>query len=72
VRWVIGEIGARLGVSTTTLAIAWLLRLPCQPIPIIGSRRLAATDEARAALDVRLSNDDWYRIWTAAAGHDVP
>ena len=72
VRWVMGEIGARLGVSTTTLAIAWLLRLPCRPIPIIGSRRLAAADEAGAALNLRLSNDDFYRIWTAAAGHDLP
>ena len=46
VRWVMGEIGARLGVSMTTLAIAWLLRLPSQPIPVIGSRRLSASDEA--------------------------
>ncbi|WP_374676005.1 aldo/keto reductase family oxidoreductase [Ideonella sp.] len=73
VRWVMGEIGARLGgVSATTLAIAWLLRLPCRPHPVIGSRRLEAADEARAALDLRLSADDWYRIWTAAAGHEVP
>ncbi len=72
VRWVMGEIGARLGASTTTLAIAWLLRLPCRPIPVVGSRRLAATDEAVAALRLRLSNDDWYRIWAASAGHEVP
>ncbi|MFO1338154.1 MAG: aldo/keto reductase [Burkholderiaceae bacterium] len=72
VRWAMGEIGARLGVSTTTLAIAWLLRLPCRPIPVVGSRRLEATDEAVAALGLRLGHDDWYRIWTAAAGHEVP
>lgn len=73
VRWAMGEIGARLGgVSATTLAIAWLLRLPCRPHPIIGSRRLAATDEAVAALPLRLGQDDWYRIWTAATGHEVP
>ena len=71
-RWVMGEIGARLGVSTTTLAIAWLLRLPCQPIPVIGSRRLSASDEAVAALSVELSADDWYRIWAASTGHEVP
>ena len=72
VRWVMGEIGARLDVSTTTLAIAWLLRLPSQPIPVIGSRRLSATDEAVAALKVRLDPDDWYRIWSASTGHEVP
>jgi predicted oxidoreductase len=71
-RWVMGETGARLGASLTTLAIAWLLRLPCRPIPVVGSRRLSAADEAVAALKLRLSADDWYRIWTAATGHEVP
>ena len=73
VRWVMGEIGAKLGgVSVTTLAMAWLLRLPCRPRPVIGSRRLEVAEEAVAALDLRLSNDDWYRIWSAATGHEVP
>jgi predicted oxidoreductase len=71
-RWVMGEIGARLEASLTTLAIAWLLRLPCRPMPVIGSRRLSASDEAVAALKLRLSPDDWYRIWSAATGHEVP
>jgi predicted oxidoreductase len=72
VRWTMGEIGARLDVSMTTLAIAWLLRLPSQPIPVIGSRRLSASDEAVAALKIKLSPDDWYRIWSASTGHEVP
>lgn len=71
-RWVMGEIGARLGASLTTLAIAWLLRLPCRPIPLVGSRRLSATDEAVAALKLMLTADDWYRIWSASTGHEVP
>jgi predicted oxidoreductase len=72
VRWTMGEIGARLGVSMTTLAIAWLLRLPSRPIPVIGSRRLGASDEAVAALALKLGPDDWYRIWSASTGHEVP
>jgi predicted oxidoreductase len=39
---------------------------------VIGSRRLSVAEEAMAALALRLSNDDWYRIWSAAAGHEVP
>lgn len=73
VRWAMGEIGARLGgISMTTLATAWLLRLPCRPHPVIGSRRLSVAEEAMAALELRLSNDDWYRIWSAATGREVP
>ncbi|MFD2452632.1 aldo/keto reductase [Ideonella paludis] len=72
VRWVMGEIGARLGVSTTTLALAWLLRLPSRPLPVIGSRRLEAADEAMAATRLHLSREDWTRLWAASTGHDVP
>jgi predicted oxidoreductase len=73
VRWAMGEIGAKLGgISVTTLAMAWLLRLPCRPHPVIGSRRLGVAEEAVAALKLRLSNDDWYRIWSASTGHEVP
>jgi predicted oxidoreductase len=58
-------------VSLGTLALAWLMRLPCRPVPVIGSHRLEALDEAQAALNLRLATQDWYRIWTAAAGRDV-
>ncbi|MBT9598597.1 MAG: aldo/keto reductase [Vitreoscilla sp.] len=71
VRRVMGEVAARHGVSLTALALAWLLRLPCRPHPVIGSRRLEASDEARAALGVTLSAEDWYRVWSAAAGREV-
>lgn len=71
VRRVMGEVAARHGVGLTALALAWLLRLPCRPHPVIGSRRLEVSDEARAALGVTLSAEDWYRVWTAAAGREV-
>lgn len=70
-RWVMGEVAGQLGVSQTTLALAWLMRLPCRPVPIVGSHRVQALDEARAALALKLSAQDWYRVWTAAAGREV-
>jgi len=71
VRQVMGEIGVRLGVSTTTLALAWLMRHPSRPVPVIGSRRLSVADEAMAATRLSLSAEDWYRIWRASAGREV-
>jgi len=71
VRWVMGEIGARLGASTTTLALAWLMSHPSQPIPVIGSRRLSVADEAMAATRLTLGSEDWTRIWCASTGHEV-
>lgn len=65
-------MAAELGVSVTTLAIAWVLRHPSQPLPILGSRRIEVARDALAARALTLDAQQWWRIWTAAAGHEVP
>ena len=66
------RLAAELGATVTTVVFAWLLRHPSRPRPIVGSRRLDAAREAVAALDLRLTPEQWYRVWTASAGHEVP
>jgi predicted oxidoreductase len=72
VRDELARLAGELGVSITTLVFAWLMRHPSRPLPIIGSRRIDAAREAVAALDLRLTPEQWYRVWTAGAGHEVP
>ncbi len=64
-------LAGELGVSVTTLVIAWVQRHPSQPLPILGSRRIEVAREAMAAQALRLDAQQWWRIWTAAAGHEV-
>lgn len=66
------RLAGELGVALTTVVFAWLLRHPSRPLPIVGSRRIDAAREAVAALDLRLTPEQWYRVWTASAGHEVP
>jgi predicted oxidoreductase len=61
-----------LGLPVTTLVIAWLLRHPSQPLPILGSRRIEVARQAMAALGLGLDAQAWWRITSASAGHDVP
>lgn len=58
-------------VSVATVAYAWILRHPARPVPITGSHRLEALQAAVAALSVRLSAEDWYRVWEASEGRPV-
>ncbi len=58
-------------VSMVTIAYAWILRHPSRPVPITGSQRREVLQEAVAALDVRLSAEDWYRVWEASEGRPV-
>ena len=72
VRDALTAIGARHAVSSATMAFAWLLRQPSRPIPVAGSRRIEAMQEAVAALSLELDAQEWTEIWSAATGHDVP
>lgn len=72
VRAVLAELASAQGVSLATMAFAWILRHPSRPQPITGSGRLAALQEAVDALRVTLSSEDWYRVWQASMGHEVP
>jgi predicted oxidoreductase len=72
-RAVLGNISDDLGGATLDQVIyAWLLKLPCQPLPIIGSGNIERVCSAVAAKDIILTREQWFSIWEAAAGHEVP
>jgi predicted oxidoreductase len=60
-----GHIGAE------ELMLAFLLRHPAGIVPVIGTANPDRIRRAAQALDVELSRSDWFRIWTAATGHEV-
>jgi len=72
VQGVLRDIGRERGVSAATVAYAWNLRHPSRPVPLTGTRRVAAIREAVDALRLTLTREEWYRIWQAGAGHEVP
>lgn len=71
VRTVLEALGRQHQVSVATMAYAWILRHPSRPVPITGSQRLEALQEAVAALSLPLSAEDWYRVWEASEGRSV-
>ncbi|OKH86214.1 aldo/keto reductase family oxidoreductase [Thalassospira sp. TSL5-1] len=54
------------------IAIAWLLALPCQPIPVLGTMKPERLKDATTACSIRLDRQDWFTILVAAQGHPVP
>jgi predicted oxidoreductase len=71
VREALAHLGKRHGVSEATMAYAWILRHPSAPLPITGSGRIDGLRGAVAALDLRLSAEEWYAIWQASAGREI-
>jgi predicted oxidoreductase len=66
------ELAQRYGHTPATIAYAWLLRHPSQPVVLTGSRRVEALHEAAAAAAMTLAREDWFAILRAATGADVP
>jgi len=54
------------------LALAWILKHPSNPLPVIGTGKFERIKGAADSLNINLSNEDWYRIWSASKGHEVP
>jgi len=64
--------GRYAGATLATLAYAWVMRHPSRPIPVTGTRRIEGLREAVAATSIKLAAEDWYAIWQASVGHEVP
>jgi predicted oxidoreductase len=68
----LAEKAAALQTTPTTLVYAWLMALPCHPLPLTGSRRIEVVREAVAACALELDHQSWYEILETALGHEVP
>jgi predicted oxidoreductase len=71
-RTVLRAMGQRHDASPATMAYAWLLRHPARPLPVTGTGRVDGLREAVAALSVRLGAEDWYAVWQASIGQELP
>ena len=52
--------------------LAWLLKHPAKILPIIGTTTPSRIKEAKQALDIDYSREDWYRLLEARNGYPVP
>ena len=54
------------------IPLAWLLKHPGQIMPIVGSTNEKRIWQAKEALDLNYSREDWYRLLEARNGQPVP
>jgi len=72
-RETLSRVGHQVGGATVDqLALAWILMHPAGLVPVLGTGNVSRIKKAVAALDVELSREQWFEIWTASNGSDVP
>lgn len=59
-------------VPVDQLALAWLYRHPAHIVPIIGTCRPERVRSAAQAENIDFTREDWFELWTAARGQEVP
>lgn len=66
------EIGEKMGATIDQIAIAWLLKLPCNPQPVLGTGKISRVKQAAEAQKIELSRQDWFKLLEASQGQPVP
>ncbi|MEG1066552.1 MAG: aldo/keto reductase, partial [Erysipelotrichaceae bacterium] len=65
VRKVLETIANKHQTKAEIVAFAWLMYHPMKAMPISGSSKLERLDNAIAALDLKLTHEEWYKIYLA-------
>ncbi len=65
------EIAAKYQVSSTTIALAWILRHPAQMQPVTGTMNTDRLKDCCKAAHIHLTREEWYEIYRAA-GNVLP
>lgn len=52
--------------------LAWLRQHPAGIVPVLGTTKPRRVQAAAQALETRFTREEWYEIWTASTGVEVP
>ncbi|MFO8233778.1 MAG: aldo/keto reductase [Bacteroidales bacterium] len=69
----IKEIASEMNVNSLDKVIyRWLLKHPAQILPIINTGKMNRIKNAVGSMEIPMTLEQWYRIYTASKGVDVP
>jgi len=66
---VAGELG---NYSIDQVALAWLLQHSSRIVPVLGTGNIDRIEKAVKACAIRLNKEQWYAIWIASTGAELP
>ncbi|MGA2547182.1 MAG: aldo/keto reductase [Rectinemataceae bacterium] len=68
----VSEYASARGVPPEAIVLAWLLRHPAKIMPVLGTTRPERLAACAKSLDVKLSREEWYRLFETARGKAMP
>lgn len=68
---VLDRLATKYGVTSSTIAISWILRYPAKMQAVVGTTNLKHLREVSQAVNFSLTRKEWYEIYLAA-GNNLP
>lgn len=68
----LAAVARSLDATVDQVALAWLLAHPARIVPILGTGNLARIKSATQAERFALTREQWFSIWAASTGVEVP
>lgn len=72
IRQVIYELARERNATFEEILLAWLIEHPVGMIPIIGTNQVERIQIIKDYRKVQISRPDWFRIWAASTGEELP
>ena len=69
---IISPIAYKNNVAPTSIITAWLMKHPATIMPIMGTGQIEHMQDAVKGLDIELSDQEWFDIYVAVLGKDIP
>lgn len=66
------ELSTKHNASIDQILLAWLLKHPSGIIPVLGTSKVKRIKTALGALSIQLTHEEWYELWQASTGVEVP
>lgn len=72
VRAVLKMFGQKYEASPDQILLAYLRTHPSGILPVVGTTKTERLLEAWEGRNLKLEREEWFMIWRAAAGHEIP
>lgn len=66
------QLANQYQTNPSAILLSWLFELPVNMQPVIGTTNPERIKDGAHSLNVKLSREDWYRLWITSRGNRLP
>lgn len=65
-------LGEKYNATPEQILLAFLFKHPADIIPVMGSTKIERLKSAYDAASIQIDREEWFMLWRASKGHEVP